>query len=88
VTDNLTTDLDTLYHQHPETLAHARQVVESSGRDDVTELLEMLGLVEAKPRPRRGTCPACKQPYRAGRRECRQVDCERGPRSRVRGVKR
>ncbi|GAA2696414.1 hypothetical protein [Actinoplanes palleronii] len=48
MTDNLTTDLDQTYHQHPDTRAAASRYLERSGNAD---LLQMLGLVDEPARP-------------------------------------
>lgn len=83
MTDNLVTELDRTSAPTPEAQADALAYLIRNGHGD---LAEMLGLVESGPATRRGTCPSCKQPYRAGRWECRHADCDRGPAAR--GVKR
>lgn len=76
MTDNLATELDRTSIPTPEARANARRYLESNA-----DLLDMLGLVDAKPRER-STCPSCRKPYYPGRRECRSRSCERGPASR------
>lgn len=79
----MATEVDRSSRPTPEAEADALAYLTRTGNAD---LAEMLGLVEPGPAERRGTCPACRQPYRAGRWECRHADCERGPRAR--GVRR
>jgi hypothetical protein len=78
MTDNLGTELDNTSAPTAEARTKARRYLESTGNAD---LLDMLGLVDAKPRER-AVCPACKQQYYPGRRDCRSRSCELGPASR------
>lgn len=79
MSSSMATEVDGPYARDPQTRDAARRYLERTGNAD---LAEMLGLAEAAPADRCRTCPACNQPYRSGRWECRYADCSRGPAAR------